>query len=80
MCLHLLRALLVYHKAALVAARGFWRLLMREQVPLEGLSGAFQKIDTMERLADKTYKLVLDRWAGRRVGVGGVLGDVPAPA
>lgn len=51
----------VYHKAALVTTRDFWRLLLRDQVNLVRLSDSFRHIDSMESMADKTYKLVLDR-------------------
>jgi hypothetical protein len=37
---------------------------MKEQIPLERLSHSFQRIDEMEFLAEKTYKLVLDRSGG----------------
>ena len=55
------RSLLTYHKAALLATRDFWRQLMRDVIGLDGLSGAFQRIDRMEGLAQRTYKLVLER-------------------
>lgn len=56
------RALLVYHKASLVATRDFWRLLTREVIPMERLGHSFKRIDEMELMAEKTYKLVLDRY------------------
>lgn len=51
------RMLIAYHKQALVATRDFWRLLMRERVNLRALTAAFRKIDKMESMADKTYKV-----------------------
>lgn len=59
---HLPRSLLVYHKASLVANREFWRLLTRDTIPLERLGHSFKRIDEMEFMAEKTYKLVLDRY------------------
>jgi hypothetical protein len=56
------RSLLVYHKASLVATRDFWRLLTREVIPMERLGHSFKRIDEMEFMAEKTYKLVLDRY------------------
>jgi hypothetical protein len=56
------RALLVYHKASLVATRDFWRLLTRDVIPMERLGHSFKRIDEMELMAQKTYKLVLDRY------------------
>eukprot|EP00198_Chlamydomonas_reinhardtii_P011170 XP_001700507.1 predicted protein [Chlamydomonas reinhardtii] len=51
-----------YHKAALMAMREFWRLLLNDAVNLNSLTSAFRKIEKMESLADKTYKLVLERY------------------
>ncbi|KAG2487286.1 hypothetical protein HYH03_014127 [Edaphochlamys debaryana] len=51
-----------YHKAALMAMREFWRLLLNQNVNLNHLTSAFRKIEMMERLADKTYKTVLERY------------------
>ncbi|GLI68263.1 hypothetical protein VaNZ11_012618, partial [Volvox africanus] len=51
-----------YHKAALLAMREFWRLLLYDAVNMNSLTSAFRKIDQMERLADKTYKMVLERY------------------
>lgn len=66
------RALMVYHKAALVATRDFWRQLMHDVIVLERLASSFKRIDEMEGMADKTYKLVLERCV---VGVtGGLFG------
>eukprot|EP00879_Flechtneria_rotunda_P020397 GHRR01021459.1.p1 GENE.GHRR01021459.1~~GHRR01021459.1.p1 ORF type:complete len:889 (+),score=208.65 GHRR01021459.1:224-2890(+) len=56
------RSLLVYHKASLVAARDFWRLLTLDVIPLERLGSSFKSMDEMESMAEKTYKLVLDRY------------------
>ena len=56
-----LRALLLYHQAALLATRDFWRLLLHRDIPLVTLTTAFRRIDKMEVMADKTYKLVLER-------------------
>eukprot|EP00882_Tetradesmus_deserticola_P006573 GHRQ01006917.1.p1 GENE.GHRQ01006917.1~~GHRQ01006917.1.p1 ORF type:complete len:1485 (+),score=562.58 GHRQ01006917.1:723-5177(+) len=56
------RALLVYHKASLVATRDFWRLLTRDVIPMERLGHSFKSIDEMEVMAEKTYRLVLDRY------------------
>ncbi len=44
----------MYHKAALTATRDFWRLLMKEHVDLQALSGSFRRIDEMEQLAETT--------------------------
>lgn len=67
MCLTLLlpphRNLTYYHRAALTATRKFWKILQQDTISLVTLAEAFRKIDLMEKLADKTYKLVLDRWA-----------------
>ena len=46
----------MYHKASLAATRDFWKLLLREEVNLMALAGAFRRIDQMEGLAEKTYK------------------------
>ncbi|KXZ48338.1 hypothetical protein GPECTOR_28g744 [Gonium pectorale] len=51
-----------YHKAALAAMREFWRLLLRDAVNLNSLTSAFRKIEQMERLADRTYKVALERY------------------
>ncbi|GIL79405.1 hypothetical protein Vretimale_18290 [Volvox reticuliferus] len=51
-----------YHKAALLAMREFWRLLLYDAVNMNSLTSAFRKIEQMERLADKTYKMVLERY------------------
>lgn len=64
-----LRLLQSYHKAALVATREFWRLLLRNSVNLNSLTRAFRKIEQMERLADKTYKVVLERYPKVRPAV-----------
>ena len=53
-----------YHKAALISTRDFWRLLLRENINLRLLTKAFRRIDLMEMMADKTYKIVLERWVG----------------
>lgn len=45
-----------------MATREFWRLLLRNSVNLNSLTRAFRKIEQMERLADKTYKVVLERY------------------
>lgn len=62
MLMYACRSLLVYHKASLVANREFWRLLTRDTIPLERLGHSFKRIDEMEFMAEKTYKLVLDRY------------------
>ncbi|PNH07141.1 Tiny macrocysts protein B, partial [Tetrabaena socialis] len=51
-----------YHKAALVAMREFWQLLLHDAVNLNSLTSAFRKIEQMEHLADRTYKVVLERY------------------
>ena len=51
-----------YHKSALMATCNFWRMLRKDQVSLVQLSDAFRKIDFMEVMADKTYKLVLEKY------------------
>lgn len=56
------RMLVVYHKAALLATRDFWRLLLRDTVNMVHLTKAFRRIELMEKMAEKTYKLVLERW------------------
>lgn len=56
-----------YHKAALAAMREFWRLLLYDAVNMNSLTSAFRKIEMMERLADRTYKVVLERYP--KVGV-----------
>jgi hypothetical protein len=53
---------MVYHKASLVATRDFWRLLMRDKVPMDRLGHSFKRIEEMERKAEATYRMVLDRW------------------
>lgn len=53
---------MVYHKAALVATRDFWRLLTHDRVPLDRLGHSFKRMDEMESKAEATYKMVLDRY------------------
>lgn len=53
---------MVYHKASLVATRDFWRVLTNEVVPLQQLGRGFERMEEMEGMADKTYRLVLDRY------------------
>lgn len=53
---------MVYHKASLVATRDFWRLLTHDSIPLERMGHSFKRIDEMELMAEKTYKLVLERY------------------
>lgn len=45
-----------------MANREFWRLLTKDTIPLERLGHSFKRIDEMESMAEKTYKLVLDRY------------------
>ncbi len=52
-----------------MASHKFWRLLMKDRVSLVVLSNAFRKIESMEALAEKTYKFVLARWDGMSQGV-----------
>jgi len=52
----------VYHKASLLTMQDFWRQLTRETVSLERLGDSFKRMEQMESMADKTYKLVLDRY------------------
>ncbi|GAX73194.1 hypothetical protein CEUSTIGMA_g647.t1 [Chlamydomonas eustigma] len=54
--------LVTYHKAALMASQTFWRLLLKEHISLVVLSTAFRKIESMEVMADQTYKTVLARY------------------
>lgn len=55
------RNLVTYHKAALMASQNFWRLLTKDRVSLVVLSNAFRRIESMEEMADNTYKFVLAR-------------------
>lgn len=50
--------LMQYHRAALVATRNFWAMLMHERISMMQLGNAFRRINMMEAMADKTYKLV----------------------
>lgn len=52
----------VYHRAAVLASRDFWRLLRKDHINLVYLTAAFRRIDHMEVMADKTYRTVLERY------------------
>ncbi len=58
------RLLLRAHKNALYATRHFWKQLLHHDVSFNALARAFRAIEVGKTKADRTYKMVLDRWAG----------------
>ncbi len=57
------RLLLRAHKQALYATRHFWKQLLHHDVSFQCLARAFRNIEETKTKADRTYKMVLDRWA-----------------
>lgn len=57
------RSLMAYHKSSLVAMRDFWRLVARDVVPMERLADGFKRIEHVQSMAERTYKLMLERCA-----------------
>lgn len=57
--------LLNAHKQALYATRHFWKQLLHHDVSFQSLAKAFRNIEVSKAKADRTYKMILDRWARR---------------
>ncbi|KAG2493479.1 hypothetical protein HYH03_008295 [Edaphochlamys debaryana] len=56
------RLLLRAHKSALYATRHFWKQLLHHDVSFNALARAFRQIEVSKTKADRTYKMVLDRY------------------
>ncbi|GLI64845.1 hypothetical protein VaNZ11_008226 [Volvox africanus] len=56
------RLLLRAHKGALYATRHFWKQLLHHDVSFNALARAFRQIEVSKTKADRTYKMVLDRY------------------
>lgn len=52
------KALLDCHRGALKATRNFWRQLVRKDVSFADLTRTFAAMDTAEKRADSTFKMV----------------------
>ncbi|GAB4816718.1 hypothetical protein N2152v2_003764 [Parachlorella kessleri] len=56
------KALMAVHRQALKANRSFWRQLVRKDIAFEDLTRAFSAMETAEKRADSTFRMVLDRY------------------
>ncbi|KAG2450719.1 hypothetical protein HYH02_004557 [Chlamydomonas schloesseri] len=56
------RLLLRAHKGSLYATRHFWKQLLHHDVSFSALARAFRSIEVNKTKADRTYKMVLDRY------------------
>jgi tRNA U34 5-carboxymethylaminomethyl modifying enzyme MnmG/GidA len=54
--------LMSYHRAAVLASREFWQLLLRSDISLVKLVKACRNIEVMEDKATKTFQSVLERY------------------
>jgi hypothetical protein len=59
---HACRQLTHYHKAALQAYKTFWKALLHSDVSFAVLTRAFDSIERTQARAEKTYRLVLERY------------------
>ena len=50
------------HKVALYAVRNFWKLLLHHEVSFRGLNASFVEIMAAQIKAEKTYRMILDRY------------------
>ena len=50
------------HKVALYAVRDFWKLLLHHEVSFRGLNASFKEIMVAQLKAEKTYRMILDRY------------------
>ena len=52
------------HKAALIATRTFWQVLMHTNVPFTALANALNEIERTVQKTEEAYKVVLGRYSG----------------
>ena len=50
-----------YHRSVLLAARTFWRLVLRERVDFLEMLRVLRRMEMMEAMADKTYRIALEK-------------------
>jgi len=56
------RLLVRAHKVALYAVRDFWKLLLHHDISFRGLNASFKEIMAAQVKAEKTYRMILDRY------------------
>lgn len=50
------------HKNAGYAIRNFWKLILSHEISFRGLNSSFKDIQAAQSKAEKTYKMILERY------------------